>query len=74
MDPEEDFAALEKRKKTCCYTELIYHQELLHDCYYKNRIVVTRRSGEFSDLNAFKTCQRKCEHAERKVTFTDAVR
>ena len=30
---EKDFAALVKRKKTYCYTQLIYYQELMHDCY-----------------------------------------
>ena len=48
MDSEKDFAALEKRKKTYCYTQLIYYQELkMHDCY---RIVVTRLGGEFFGL------------------------
>ena len=36
MDSEKDFAALEKRKKTYCYTKLIYYQELMHDCYWNS--------------------------------------
>ena len=36
MDSEKDFAALEKGKKTYCYTQLIYYQVLMHDCYKQN--------------------------------------
>ena len=30
---EKDFAALKNRKKTYCYTQLIYYQKLMYDCY-----------------------------------------